>query len=123
MIKQKPALKLRHELKHTIHHHDDLVISSRLRKLFSHDQHADSHGSYRVSSLYFDTPSDKALRQKLDGVNHREKFRLRYYGEEPTFVRLEKKIKTNGLCSKQSATLTLKETEQLLAGKIDFLAI
>lgn len=57
-------------------------------------------GSYRITSLYFDTPSDTALRQKLEGVDRREKFRLRYYGEDLSFIRLEKKFKMNGLCGK-----------------------
>lgn len=121
MIKQKPDLTLRHEMKHTITKVEEWELSKRLRKLFPHDPHADSHGSYRVSSLYFDTPNDKALRQKIDGINHREKFRLRYYGNTPTFIRLEKKIKTNGLAAKQSATLTIEETKELLKGNIDFL--
>lgn len=88
-IKEKQPLKLRHEFKHSINPQDDLILASRLRKLFPHDANADSHGSFRVSSLYFDTPYDKALRQKLDGVNQREKFRLRYYGTDTSFIRMQ----------------------------------
>lgn len=120
-VKTKQAAKLRHELKHSIHAQDDQILAHRLRKLFLHDPHADSHGSYRVSSLYFDTPQDHALRQKIDGVNNREKFRLRYYGSDTSFIRLEKKYKINGLCGKHSAKMTRTQVEQLLAGKIDFL--
>lgn len=40
-------------------------------------------GVYRVSSLYFDSPSYDAYWEKLDGVRNRAKYRLRYYGEEP----------------------------------------
>ena len=118
----EPApLRLRHELKHSINHLDDLVLSARLRRLFDHDAHADSRGVYRVSSLYFDTPDDRALRQKIDGVDRREKFRLRYYGEEPAFFRLEKKWKVNGLCGKRSARLGAGAARRLLAGDTDFL--
>ena len=120
-IKEKEPLKLRHELKYEINVHDDLLVSHRLRKLFQHDTHADSHGIYRVSSLYFDTPFDKALRQKIDGVNAREKFRLRYYGSDPSFLRLEKKFKRNGLCGKHSAPLTQAQARRLLAGDVGFL--
>ena len=98
----KPV-KLRHEFKHHLNPGQDLLLASRLRKLFPHDKNADSHGSYRVSSLYFDTPSDRALRQKIDGVNQREKFRLRYYNDDLSFIRLEKKYKINGLCGKRGA--------------------
>jgi hypothetical protein len=121
MIKEKQPLKLRHERKHAINRQDDWILSNRLRKLFDHDPHADSHGSYRVSSYYFDSPCDKALRQKIDGVNLREKFRIRYYGEEASFIRLEKKFKINGLCGKHSARLTKEETQRILAGDIKFL--
>lgn len=115
------AVKLRHELKHSISCGEDLILTSRLRKLFPHDKNADSHGSYRVSSLYFDTPYDKALRQKIDGVNCREKFRIRYYNDDLNFIRLEKKYKINGLCGKHSTKLTTKQVVAILAGDIEFL--
>ena len=115
------AVKLRHELKHTITPGEDQILAGRLRKLFSHDAHADACGSYRVCSLYFDTPTDTALRQKLDGVNRREKFRLRYYGHDLNFIRLEKKYKINGLCGKHSTRITQEQVEKLLSGEIDFL--
>lgn len=121
MIKEKQPLKLRHELKHRINPQDDLILASRLRKLFRHDANADSHGIYRVSSLYFDTPYDKALRQKIDGINQREKFRLRYYGDDISFIRLEKKFKINGLCGKHSVPVTPAQVQQILCGDISFL--
>ncbi|HIV68230.1 MAG TPA: polyphosphate polymerase domain-containing protein [Candidatus Butyricicoccus stercorigallinarum] len=121
MIKQHPPLKLRHEYKHIINRLDDQIVTSRLRKLFQHDANADSHGIYRVSSLYFDTPYDKALRQKIDGVNRREKFRLRYYGDDCSFLRLEKKCKTGGLCGKRSVRVTETQARRMLSGEIEFL--
>ncbi len=121
-ILKKSALKLRHELKQVINREDDMILSSRLCHLFGHDEHADRDGSYRITSLYFDTPDDRALRQKKDGVDRREKFRLRYYGSDTSFIRLEKKIKINGLCAKDSAVLSRKETEKLLAGEYAFMA-
>ena len=60
----KPV-RLRHELKHQISPQEDLVLAGRLRRLFPHDAHAGADGSYRVTSLYFDTPYDAALREKL----------------------------------------------------------
>ena len=85
--------RLRHEEKHQVNLREALVLSRRLEKLFPRDPHAGPEGSYQVVSLYYDDPYDTALRQKLDGVNRREKFRLRYYGEEPAFFKLEKKYK------------------------------
>ena len=121
MTDRSAARGMRHEYKHQISPQDDLVLSQRLRKLFSHDKNAGADGTYRITSLYFDTPDDGALREKLDGVDRREKFRLRYYGESPAWLKLEKKYKVNGLCGKRSARLTLEEAERLLSGEDAFL--
>lgn len=114
-------VKLRHELKHRIAPWEEPALSQRLQKLFDHDRHAGADGTYQITSLYFDTPYDSALREKLDGVNRREKFRLRYYGTDTAFIRLEKKFKINGLCGKRSALITQEQTRRLLAGEFSFL--
>ena len=113
--------RLRHEEKHQVNLREALVLSRRLEKLFPRDPHAGPEGSYQVVSLYYDDPYDTALRQKLDGVNRREKFRLRYYGEEPAFFKLEKKYKVKGLCGKRSCRLSREEGERLLGGDFAFL--
>lgn len=82
------------------------------------DSHA-TDGRYAIRSLYFDNDRDKALREKLDGVNYREKFRLRYYNGDVNFIRLEKKSKVNGLCRKESVPLTPAQVQALLAGELD----
>lgn len=82
------------------------------------DSHA-TDGRYAIRSLYFDNDRDKALREKLDGVNYREKFRLRYYNGDVNFIRLEKKSKVNGLCRKESVLLTPQQVEAMLAGEWD----
>lgn len=120
-IEPGKAPSLRHEWKHQINPQEDLVLSQRLGKLFPRDANAGPDGAYQVTSLYFDTPYDSALREKLDGVNRREKFRLRYYGTDLSFLRLEKKYKVNGLCGKRSARLTQEQAERLLDGDARFL--
>ena len=120
-ISLQPPTAFRHEKKHQINLREDLVLSCRLRKLFAHDSHAGEDGSYRVTSLYFDTPYDDALRDKKNGVSQREKFRLRYYGKAPDAVRVEKKSKNGSLCAKRSAWITLEQTRLLLQGDSRFL--
>lgn len=121
-VHEKEPKAMRHEIKYNINSIDDRILSERLRKLFLHDRHADSHGSYRVSSLYFDTPYDKALKEKMVGVKSREKFRIRYYGDDMSFIRLEKKYKNGDLCAKRSAALTYEEVRDIMKGRIAFLA-
>ncbi len=113
--------RLRHEEKHQVNLREALVLSRRLEKLFPRDPHAGPEGSYQVVSLYYDDPYDTALRQKLDGVDRREKFRLRYYGEKPAFFKLEKKYKVKGLCGKGSCRLSREEGERLLREDFAFL--
>ncbi len=107
--------RYRHEWKHEINYSDLLVIRQRLRAVASADPHAEG-GGYHIRSLYFDSPGDKALREKIDGVNRREKFRIRYYNGDTSVINLEKKSRLNGLGTKYSARLTRNETAQIISG-------
>ena len=108
-------MKYRHEWKHEITYSDMLVLRGRLSKVAGRDSHT-VNGKYEIRSLYFDTPTDKALREKTDGVNIREKFRIRYYNGDLSFIRLEKKSKINGLCLKESAPLSVESVQAILDG-------
>lgn len=120
-IEPLKPVKFRHELKHRINPREDSVLSQRLCKLFPRDKHAGSDGTYMVTSLYFDTPYDSALKEKSDGISRREKFRIRYYGTNTSFIKLEKKFKVNGMCGKHSAVITAEQVRELLAGRHEFL--
>ena len=108
-------MKLRHELKQEITYADMLVLRQRLKTVMQKDSHT-TDGMYEIRSLYFDTVNDKALREKIDGVNVREKFRIRYYNGDTSLINLEKKSKINGLCQKESVSLTIEQTKAILNG-------
>lgn len=108
-------MNFRHEWKHEITYSDMLVLRQRLSAVASPDIHA-VNGRYTIRSLYFDNLSDKALREKIDGVNVREKFRIRYYGHNNSLIHLEKKSKINNLCLKESADLTRKQAQDIVDG-------
>jgi hypothetical protein len=88
----------------------------------SHDAHADENGEYRVRSLYFDTPNDKALREKIDGVDRREKFRIRRYPGDTDYIMLEKKSKAHGMCYKRSVKLAAEEVAAIQSGELAWMA-
>ncbi|MCM1124381.1 MAG: polyphosphate polymerase domain-containing protein [Eubacterium sp.] len=111
----------RHEWKHEINLSDMVTLRSRLRAVALTDSHA-INGIYEIRSLYFDDLSDKALREKLDGVNHREKFRLRYYNKDTSLIHLEKKSKHNGLGTKENATVTKEEAQAIIDGDYEWMA-
>ncbi len=110
-------MDFRHEWKIEISAADLLAVRSRLRVLMEPDGHA-VNGRYLIRSLYFDTPTDKALREKLDGVDRREKFRIRYYNGDTDFLSLEKKSKLNGLSSKEAVQITAEQAREIAAGNI-----
>ena len=110
----------RHEWKHEISYADLLAIRQRLRAVAESDPHAEN-GRYLIRSLYFDNLSDKALREKIDGVNLREKFRIRYYNGDPSVIHLEKKSKRAGLGTKYSAVLTKDEAQSIVDGELDWM--
>lgn len=114
------AEKYRHECKHLISAREMAVLTKKLRYTVMPDEHSED-GSYFVRSLYFDTPCDKALRDKLNGECVREKFRIRFYDMDDGFIRLEKKSKQSGLCLKRSAPITRIQTERLICGDYAFL--
>lgn len=113
-------MDFRHEIKHEISYSDMLVVRQRLRAVAKPDSHA-VNGRYFIRSLYFDNLNDKALREKLDGVNCREKFRIRCYNNDFSLIHLEKKSKLNGLGSKQSADLTADEVRRIISGDTDWM--
>lgn len=114
------TMDFRHEWKHEISYSDLLTLRQRLRVVARPDPHA-VNGRYEIRSLYFDTPSDKALREKLSGVSRREKFRIRYYNGDTSVIHLEKKSKLGGLGNKQSAVISAPEAEAILHGELDWM--
>ena len=104
----------RHEWKHAISKSDMLTIRQRMKAIARPDPHA-VNGRYLIRSLYMDNLNDKALREKIDGVNRREKWRIRYYNLDPdSVIHLEKKSRLNGLGTKYSATLTKEEARRIV---------
>ena len=114
--------KYRHEWKHEIKYIDMLCIRQRLKVIMRPDPHA-LNGVYEIRSLYFDNLNDKALREKLDGVDMREKFRIRYYNGDTSFINLEKKSKVKGLESKFGALLSQAEALKIVEGDIAWMAM
>ena len=113
-------IRYRHEWKHELNAADLLILRSRLRAVMESDPHA-VDGKYHIRSLYFDNPDDKALREKLDGANLREKFRIRLYNRDASVIHLEKKGKRSGLGTKFSADLSAEEAQRIVDGDLDWM--
>lgn len=110
----------RHEWKYVISYADKMILRQRLQAVMRLDENA-VDGKYLIRSLYFDTPSDMALKEKLNGVSRREKFRMRYYNQNTECIHLEKKSKLAGLGKKQSVNLTPDEAQKIIDGEIEWM--
>ena len=113
-------MKYRHEWKHEIKYADYLTLRTRLSAVMKRDSHAIG-GTYKIRSLYFDNLYDKALLEKIDGVNIREKFRLRYYNGDNSFIVLEKKGKVNSLCCKDSCRISKDQAQSIVDGNLGWM--
>ena len=114
-------MQYRNELKHVITPADRAAICANLRAVAKLDPHVGAKGYYKIRSLYFDSLTDKALREKQDGVNEREKFRIRYYDDNTGLIKLEKKVKRGGLGYKVSAPLTKEEAQKIVDGDLGWM--
>lgn len=106
----------RRELKYEIPYGEYMQLQPKLRQIMQRDSHAGESGSYLIKSLYFDNCYDKALHEKLSGVKNRDKYRIRCYNNDYSYIVLEKKSKRNNLCLKKACTLTREDCEGILNG-------
>ena len=110
----------RSELKYLINKMDHMVLSRKLKMVLAMDPHAGPDG-YQVKSVYFDDFSDHAWLDNLMGAGEREKFRIRYYNDDPSFINLEKKVKVMTKGTKQISRLTQAQAQSMIEGNFDVL--
>ena len=114
-------MQFRHEIKHEINVMDMLILRQRLSAVMKRDPHVVG-GNYEIRSLYFDNADDKALREKIDGVSLREKYRIRLYNRDSSVIHLERKFKYGGLGYKDSADLTEEQARRIVNGDVEWIA-
>ncbi|MBQ6061244.1 MAG: polyphosphate polymerase domain-containing protein [Clostridia bacterium] len=110
------TLPLRHELKYFINEQQYFVLSGILDAILSRDPNGDEYNEYHIRSLYFDTAFNSALLDKLNGVQNRDKYRIRIYNFSDKVIKLECKTKVGSLISKRSISIPRLLCEQLIAG-------
>lgn len=110
-------MNFRNEWKHEITPADRMVLKQRLSIVMKPDSHAQD-GTYYIRSLYFDDLKDTALYEKIDGVNKRDKYRLRFYNGDTSYIVLERKSKINGLCQKKSVRISEHDAALLSENRI-----
>ena len=115
-------VKWRREYKHLINAGERLVLEQRLSALMHRDSNCNGNKpTYHIRSLYFENDANKILQEKLSGLALRDKYRIRYYNLDPTYIRLEKKSKRGAYGNKSGCLLTQKQCAQILAGDIGWM--
>ncbi len=113
-------MKYRNEWKHEINFLDKLTLEQTLRAVCSPDPNA-KDWIYEIRSIYFDDIKDTALKEKINGVNKREKFRIRLYNGDSSLILLEKKSKEKGMTSKEQVKLSYVEAKLISEGSYEWM--
>ena len=107
----------RHEIKYTISKTQAYILKQRLLKIMEVDPYGKK--GYFIRSLYFDTPTNEAYNEKLDGVLNRKKYRIRMYNFDDNLIRLEKKIKDNDMTAKEQAIISKNVLSKILSNELE----
>lgn len=108
--------RYRHELKYICSELELQVIERKLRLAMRPDPHADGNGEYLIRSVYFDDYRRSRFFENEDGVDPREKFRIRIYNGSDGRICLEKKIKRRGMTGKESCPIDRETCDRMLSG-------
>jgi hypothetical protein len=102
-------MKSRYEYKFLVPSEIIDIIREEILLFMEEDDFAKRHksGQYTVRSIYYDTPKFTCYKEKLDGVQHRNKYRIRGYDKEnkDSLAFLEIKQKNTNCISKSRAPL------------------
>ena len=115
---RKMFKKYRNEWKYPCTEQDLAIIEERLEAVLEKDSNGDD-GKYEIHSLYFDDFFDSCAKENEAGISSRFKYRIRYYGEDTTLIKLERKEKLDGRCYKRSCNLSLTQFEQIMRGEVE----
>ena len=111
------ADKYRHELKYICSDLELRIVEQKLRAVMQPDPHADRNGEYVIRSVYFDDYQRSRFFENEDGVDPREKFRIRAYNCSDGRISLEKKIKSHAMTGKRSCLIDRDTCMRMLTGQ------
>lgn len=111
----------RREVKYYICYGDYIKLSLLLRGALNYDEHNNKDGGYFIRSVYFDSIFDSAFHEKLEGIEKRQKYRLRIYDPDDQKVKFEVKNKMNNSILKETAVISRADAKEVLDQRYDVL--
>lgn len=110
----------RYELKFLLTKKKAEILKYRLSLIMEKDTNSvNPNGEYYIRSLYFDDTFNTAYYDKLNGLYEREKFRIRYYNLDHSFITLELKGKKGNVSYKRRNVISKNEYSLIMSGDYD----
>ena len=113
-------MKYRTEWKYICESHDMEIVRHKIASLLPLDHNANKE-VYNIHSLYFDDYLNTCAFDNDAGNDERFKWRIRYYNDDPEFLKLEKKVKKNDRCYKLVTSMSAEQYDQIV--KEDYSAV
>ena len=110
--------KFRHENKYLITAGQMELLRNRIEGICDLDRYSKTNGDYNIRSLYFDDYRSNSFGDNEIGVDNRSKYRIRIYNHSPETIVLERKIKENGMISKDRAVIKLDFLKAILEDRV-----
>lgn len=110
--------RYRHEYKYLIDSKQEGILNIKAMSLLQRDAHVREDGSYQITSLYFDDHVNSCFYENESGTDPRSKFRIRYYNNDSSRLKLEKKSKKRGMTLKESCPVTEEQCRIFMNGSI-----
>lgn len=112
------SAKFRNELKYICSEGELMLLQNRIETLCHPDPHAGADGTYQIRSVYFDDHQNRYFYENENGIDPREKFRIRIYDASQSRITLECKKKEKGMTHKDSCPLALEQYYKILEGNL-----
>lgn len=107
----------RYEKKYIINNLQVELLKQRLIPIMKLDSNLQGNEFYSIRSIYFDDYNDTCLKQVINGISERYKYRIRFYNYSDKYIVLEKKYKINNMTKKDSCVITKKQVYNILYNK------
>lgn len=108
-------MKFRHELKYEIDNCQLETLKNDLSQIMDIDSNVkNSTHMYHIKSVYFDDMFNTCYYENENGIDPREKFRIRMYDDNTDYINLELKKKNNNLTSKQNSLISYAEAKDII---------
>ena len=107
----------RHEIKILLSYPKYVELRARVAGILTPDPHMPGPEGYLIRSVYLDTLRDDGYYEKDSGVQHRDKYRMRAYNGDDSFIVLENKEKIDDRICKTSVRISERIPFQNICGQ------